>query len=289
VDWSNPLRKKAILDSPVVEVTPVVWNGRLVLAECWREQWRDAPPVTPCVQIRDVDTGHVLARTFEGYSLASAFVWGGVFFLYGARREPAGERTTWNDVNMTCSVDLREWTEPVVALRQEAGENIFNQSVCRDDSRFVMAYETNDGVPFTIKFAESGDLRNWRKIEGAVLGPERYAACPAIRFAGGLYYVLYLERPCEEWWFETWLARSRDLREWELAPRNPVIVPDPEQDVHPDCTEPARECNASDPDLIEWRGKTRVYFTGGHQQWGGRLQYAEFDGPMAQFFEAYYA
>jgi len=287
-EWQNPLVKKAVLEHPLVEVTPVIWRGRLVLAECWQKHWRGAPPQAPCVRIRDVESDEILVQTFHGHGLASAFVWGETFYLLGAQLRGGDEGATWNHVWVSCSEDLASWTPPRLAVQQEEGEHLYNQSVCHDGRRFVMAYESNTHVPFTIKFAESDDLMRWRKLPGAVFGAERYAACPAIRFAGGYYYLLYLERPGPQWWFETWLARSPDLRAWELAPRNPVIAPDPELDVHPDCPEAVKEQNASDPDLVEWQGKTRVYFTGGNQHWGGRLQYAEYDGPMQAFFESYY-
>ena len=54
------------------------------------------------------------------------------------------------------------------------------------------------------------------------------------------------------------------------------------------CPANGKEINASDPDLVEWNGKTRVYFTGGCQHWGGWLQFAEFEGSMKDFFESYY-
>ncbi len=183
--WQNPLVKQVILDVPLVEVTPVTWKGRLTLAECWRKQWRGAPERTPCVQIRDVETNKVLATTFEGHSLASAFVWQQTFYLFGARRQQEAEKTTWNDVWLTWSKDLAEWTSPTIAIAQSHGEHCFNQSVCHNGARFVMAYETDDFVPFTIKFAESCDLLQWRKIPEAVFAPDRYAACPAIRFTAG--------------------------------------------------------------------------------------------------------
>ena len=286
--WTNPLEKKAVLDSPVVEVTPVIWQGRLVLAECWRKEWRNAPPDTPCVLIRDVASDAAVGHGFPGYSLASAFVWEDTFYLFGAQLRKVGDRETWHNVSMASSKDLETWTPPKVVVKQNPDENCFNQSVCHDGHRFVMAYETNALVPFTIKFAESNDLVHWRKVPDAIFGPDRYAACPAIRFTGGWFYMLYLERPTEDWWFETWVARSRDLVDWELSPHNPVIAPDPDLDVHPDCPERVKEINASDPDLVEWEGRTRVYFTGGHQHHSGRLQYAEFDGPERAFFERYF-
>ena len=291
--WQNPLQKRVLLDLPLVEVTPVTWHGRLVLAECWREAWKGAPTAPPCTQIRDVESGDILGHAFEGYTYTSAFVWNGTFYLFGAQLLGEGDQSTPHDVWMVSSSDLRKWTKPIKIVEAIAGELCFNQSVCHDGNRFVMAYETDSCTPFTIKFAESADLVKWRKIPDAIFAPDRYAACPAIRFAGSYYYMLYLERPSEAWWFETWVARTRDLCDWELSPRNPVIAPDPSRGLHPDyryarADVPQHEINASDPDLVEYKGTTRVYFTGGNQWWGGWLQYEEFAGPMQQLFERYF-
>ena len=286
--WRNRLIKKGSLNSPVVEQTPVIWEGKLLLVEVWQTHW-DKPP-TPqrqhYVRIRDEETNGIIGRCMDGYGLASAFVWNDMFYVFASLRRE--DPDSWNNVYMSQSTDLIQWTEPERVVEQDPEEHVFNQSVCYDGSRFVMAYETDTYAPFTIKFAQSNDLKDWRKIPDAIYGAERYTACPAIRFVGGYYYMLYLERPEPRCWFETWLTRSKDLVHWEDAPHKPVIAPDPDRNVHTDCPERAKECNASDPDLIEWQGKTRVYFTGGHQHWGGDLQYAEFDGTMQGFFESYY-
>jgi len=306
--FQNRLIKKARLGSPVVECSPAIWNGRLYLAECWQRRWDDPPlpDESDYIQIRDVERNEIVATCMQGYGLASAFVWDDVFYIFAARHRDGGH----HDVNMTRSADLIRWSDPQVMLEEEPDEDLFNQSVCHDGRRFIMAYESNDEAypPFTIKFAESADLRNWVKIPGPVFGPDRYVACPAIRWAGGYYYMLYLERVAPaaegrrapsaaahpERGFETYLTHSRDLVTWEQAPHNPVITFDPMAECHPlyyerrDPARTARECNASDPDLVEWQGKTRVYFTGGCQKYAGDLQYAEFDGPMQEFFESYY-
>ena len=285
--WQNRLVKKGKLNSPVVEHTPVIWKGRLLLVETWQCHWDQPPdPGSYYVRIRDVDTGEVLSRCMNGYYLSSALVWDGVLRVFAARKTDSGPR----DVNITSSCDLVKWSQPEAVLSGHPGENLFNQSVCHDGRRFVMAYETDDPAypKFTIKFAVSDDLETWTKIPEAIYGPDRYTACPALRFAAGHYYMLYLEYLRPRWWFETWLTRSRDLIAWEDAPQRPVIAPDPGQDVHPGHPDGGKECNASDPDLVEWQGRTRVYFTGGNQTWGGDLQYAEFDGTIREFFESYY-
>ena len=298
--WKNRLIKKATLDSPVVEMTPVIWKGRLLVVETWQRHW-EHPPGSPSdryVRIRDEETNRILARFMDGYCLSSAFVWEDTIYVFASRIEIIDpEAAKQRDVNMSSSKNLTDWTEPKVVLEGEPDEQIYNQSVCYDGKQFVMAYESNDKPAFTIKFAESSDLQNWHKVKG-VHGADRYAACPAIRYVGGYYYMLYLERRSPRWWFETCLSRSKNLVNWHGAPT--VITPDPDKPIHPDCPKhPTPECprdceangreiNTSDPDLIEWQGKTRVYFTGGCQHWGGYLQYAEFDGSMQEFFESYY-
>ena len=199
-----------------------------------------------------------------------------------------------NTMSMIKSSDLVNWSDPVEVLR-EPDERIFNQSVCHDGKRYVMAYETDAAVKFTLRFAESDDLLNWRKIEGCVFGKDRYVACPALRFSEGYYYMMYSAWDLKTWWFETFMVRSKDLMNWESSPHNPLLVPDHDQLVAPGCPPHdeeqgkncnGRECNNSDPDLVEWEGKTRVYFTGGCQHYGGRLQYAQYDGPVEEFFHA---
>ena len=288
----NRLVKKARLGSPVVESSPFVWKGRLYLAESWQRRWDDEPKPEELdyVQIRDVEKDDIVGTCMQGYGLASAFVWRNLCYIFAAQHERGGH----HNVNMSWSADLVNWSDSRVVLEEDPDEDLFNQSVCHDGRRFVMAYESNDEAyrPFTIKFAVSHDLEYWTKLPDLIFGPDRYVACPAIRHVGGYYYMLYLEHV--EGGYETYLTRSTDLTAWEQAPHNPVITFDPAAECHPlyyqrrDPQKTRRECNASDPDLVEWRGKTRVYFTGGCQRFAGDLQYAGFDGAMQEFFESYY-
>jgi len=71
----------------------------------------------------------------------------------------------------------------------------------------------------------------------------------------GWYYLLYLEHRTPRWFFQTYLARSRDLVSWELSPANPILTPDLDDGI-----------NASDPDLIEFRGRTHLYYSVGDQR-----------------------
>lgn len=287
----NRFIRRVALNSPVVECTPLVWKGRLLLQEVWQSHWDGKAPIEEReyrVQFREAETGDVEAACLDGFAFASSFVWEDAVHVFASRLLEEGGRQTANHVWMSRSTDLRAWSEPALAVEQEAGEHLYNQSVCWDGKRFVMAYESNAFAPFTIKFAVSEDLRAWRKVDGAIFGAERYTACPAIRFCGGAYYMLYLEMFDAPRRFCTCVARSYDLAVWRVSVFNPVLAPDPTRDVHPDCPDDVKECNASDPDLVEWEGRTRLYFTGGHQHWGGDLQYVECEGPMRDFFESYF-
>jgi len=135
-----------------------------------------------------------------------------------------------------------------------------------------MAYESKEEKypPFTIKFAESLDLRAWTKIPGAIYGTDRYTACPALRYVDGAFYMLYLEWLQPKWWY---LTRSTDLIHWEQSPRNPVLAPEGVEGI-----------NTSDIDLVEFGDKVMVFYLDGKQKTWGAVPSAEFDGTLKEFF-----
>lgn len=254
--------------SDTCEAGPFVWQGRLLLLECIRRhpsrRKRDH-----YIVINDAETREELARFAAGYSLASIIPEGDELYVYAAR----WQNRTWNDVTLFRSRDMREWTKRIV-IRQEPREGLFNTSVCRTDDGFIMAYESNDPLykPFTIKFARSPDLVHWEKVERALLHPDRYAACPCIRYHDGHYYVLYLEHMEPDWRFETYMTRSRDLISWEDSPRNPILAPEEGEGI-----------NTSDPDLVEYEGRVYLYYSIGDQRTYAKLKRATFDGSLPEF------
>ncbi len=252
------------------ESAPFVFNGSLMLMECIR------PPTGGerrdyFIEITEVKTGRQISRFAYGYGLASLVVEDGQVWVFASRWEDG----TWNDVTLFRSTDLSTWSSRKV-LEQGRGEHIFNTSVCKDADRYVMAYETDDPryVPFTVKFARSNDLVNWDKIPGALFGPDRYAACPCLRYSDGWYYMLYLEHLSPRWWFETYMVRSKDLRTWFPSPRNPILSPGKGEGI-----------NTSDPDLVEFEGKVYLYYCIGDQRTYGRLKRAVFHGTLEEFFQ----
>ncbi|MCC7262479.1 MAG: hypothetical protein IT369_08160, partial [Candidatus Latescibacteria bacterium] len=181
---------------------------------------------------------------------------------------------TWNDVTHFWSSDLQHWQSEVV-VRQDPGEHLFNTSACAGLEGFALAYETDDPAypPFSVKYATSPDLRRWERLEGVVFGTNRYTACPCLRWADGYYYQLYLEHRRPRWQFETYIARSPDLRRWELSPANPVLAPEGLDEG----------TNTSDPELIEVDGVTWLYYAVGDQRTWMKVKRARFAGPQGVF------
>jgi hypothetical protein len=91
--------------------------------------------------------------------------------------------------------------------------------------------------------------------------------------------VLYLEHRTPRWAFETYITRSKDLRHWELSAANPVLRAEgPDEGI-----------NASDPDLVEFEGRTLLYFCVSDQLSWMNIKRVTYPGTMAQFLESWFA
>jgi len=270
----NILAKEEWVRKDLCELSPFVWQGNLCHMECIRPG-RGGSVQDYTLRIVNQDGGKELSRFAEGYGLASVHVHEGEMYVFASQWIDGN----WNHVTLFHSKDLKEWKKKQV-IEQEPSEHLFNSSVCQADGQFIMAYESNDPkyTPFTVKFARSKDLKNWTQIEEALLGSDRYAACPCIRYANGFYYVLYLERRSPRHFFETYLARSSNLKEWELSPANPVLSPDLLDEG----------INTSDPELVEFQGKTFLYYAVGDQLTWMNIKRAAFLGPQDEFFASWF-
>lgn len=295
--WTHPLKKQGYLGSPLVEVTPLVWQGRLYRLENQQSFW-DHPGSKPGerfhddeVRIRDVQANKVVSVALRNHAFATALVWQQRVYVFAGNY---GRDKPWRqitDLTMTSSADLVEWTAPKTVLTAEPGEHLFNCAVCRGRDGFVMLYESDDPkyTPFTFKYAASSDLATWRRIPDSFYGREKYVGGPALYFEGDWYYTLYLQALGENR-YETRVARSRDLLRWREAPAGrPFVTFDPARGNLPLRPTAARETNASDAELCYFDGRTIVYFTGSDQQVAGDLQWATFEGTPRQLLEHYFA
>ena len=270
---SSKFKKKELLQRGLCEIAPFIWKGRLCHLECVRPA-SGGNAEEYYLLLRDAESGKELGRCAEGYGLASAIVYAKKLYIFASRMEDGH----WRDVTLFKSSDLKNWKTKLV-LKGE-GEEIFNTSVCKAADGFLMAYESNDPAfpPFTIKFTRSSDLEHWDKIPGAIFGRNRYTACPCIRYVKGWYYLLYLEHQKPRWVFETYIARSKDLHHWELSLDNPVLRAEGVDEG----------INASDPEIIEFQGKTYVYYAVGDQLSWMNVKRAIYPGSIHEFFASFF-
>jgi len=289
-----PIRKLGTIDCDMVETTPVAYRGRLWRFEYVRVGHRENPAGPSHFRFVDVATGERTPAFAQGRHLGVAYAEGEWMTVFGVPEWGASRIEGFR------SRDLRTW-EAWTALDVPRW-GIYNTSVCRGPHGYVMAIELGEppeevGVRFTIRFAESADLRAWRPLPAeCVHTKERYSACPSIRWLDGHCYMVYLEAMPGPT-YETHIVRSRDLRVWEPSPHNPVLHhSDADKGIaNPALTEAERKkiagatnLNNSDMDLCEWRGRTVILYSWGNQQGVEFLAEASSPMPLASFLRAWF-
>ena len=245
-----------------------------------------------------LDTREEICTFAQGHSFGAAYVENDKMYVIGTRGGFGS-----NQLDLFVSTDLENWEEHTIFYDPEWV--IYNVSFCKGEKDYVMAIEISHPVsiagehPYTIVFAHSKDLYNWEfyDTDKYIYLKERYAACPAIRYMGGYYYMIYLES-FPGYNSLPYIARSKDLLEWDLAPVNPILLYDDNDRLieHPeDFTEEeleyirtALDTNNSDVDLCEYNGKTIILYSWGNQLGSEFLAHAEFDGGMLEFFESFF-
>jgi hypothetical protein len=288
------VKKLGTLDCGMVETTPVVFRGRLYRFEYVRHDYHANKTGASYFRFIDVATGKATPTFARGQHLGCAFVEGDTTYAFGVDKWGGSRVTVFR------SKDLRRW-EARPALRLP-GWGLYNTSVCKADGRYVMAVEVGEpkevvGVRFTIFFAESKDLLTWKLLpKDCVYSKEKYTACPALRYLGGYFYMVYLEaRPGPA--YESHVVRSRDLKRWESSRLNPVLafsgadkrIANPKLTAEQkQAVAQARNINNSDVDLCEYRGKTIIYYSWGNQQGKEFLAEAVYEGTLADFLNGFF-
>ncbi|GAC1339055.1 MAG: hypothetical protein NVSMB14_05580 [Isosphaeraceae bacterium] len=288
------IRKLGTIDIAIVETTPVVFQGRLKRFEYVRKEYRRNKTGESYFRFIDVADGQASPAFAKDKHLGCAFVEDDEVFVFGV------DRWGGSKISLFRSKDLKNW-ETRQAL-EIPGWTLFNTSVCKADGRYVMAIEVGDpaevvGVPFTMRFAESKDLKDWKLLpDSRVYSKEKYTACPALRYIDGRFYMIYLEaRPGPK--YESHIVRSKDLIHWESSPLNPVLVAsDLDKTIAAPSLNPeergliakAVDINNSDLDLCEFDGKTVLYYSWGNQQGTEFLASAEYDGSLEKFLKGFF-
>ncbi len=296
------LQKMGTLEIGVVETTPVVWKGSLYRFEwvrnrAWGEYHSKDRPLG-CYHFVNMETGEATPDFAMDHAFGCCWAEGDTMYVHGVEGEGGGQV-----LHTFVSTDLVHW-EMSTALTFPQDIALFNTSVCKGPDGYHMAIEIGGdnpvvGVPYTCIFARSEDLIHWQLLptETCCYSRERYTACPVIRYAQGYYYIICLEiaphHRCVPY-----IARTRDFADYELGVTNPVMWFDDEDKklYDPGHFTPAQQqeiatavnCNNSDLDLCEYRGKTVILYSWGNQYGREYLALAEYDGGMTEFLQSFF-
>jgi len=272
------LKKLGTYDSLIVEANPIVFKGKLWMMEYIRwfnpaKRYRLNETGASYFRFRDMTDMKTFTPAFgKGLHMGNAFVAGDKVVVTAVEQWGASRFYQME------STDLVHWTEPRVIL-EDARWAGYNTTLCKAGDRYVLGFELGKpsdlvGEPFTMFFAESSDLKTWKVVKGASMGRDRYTGGPMLRHFGDWFYFFHLEGSYEEG-FETRVARSKDLFDWEFSPEV-VLGYDPwDKLIHPqanftaaDLAEIAAEkdVNASDLDMCEWQGRLVCFYTWGDQR-----------------------
>ena len=291
------IEKRGTIECDIVEASPVVFDKRLYYFESVRPDYKrkEAGVDDSYFRFWDVEKKKALPYFAKGYHLGSAMVVGDFMYVFGVQK-PAASR-----IDMFWTTDLIEWHQmPALDL---PGWGIFNSSACRVGPKFVLAFEIDKpvaeaGVPFTIRFAESTDLRSWKLLpSNCVYSKDRYTACPTLRFIDGMYYMTYLEAKAGPE-YETYIVRSPDLVHWEESQLRPVLrhSGDDKRIANPELTRDeqtrihgAKNINNSDFDFCDFEGETLILYSWGNQQGIEHLAEARFPAPVNTFLPSFFS
>jgi len=274
-----------------MENTPVVFRGRPLLVLNYRDDskgWYDHYADRMYLYLVDLRTGERIARFGKGYSCVKAFVDGERLHVFASE---ATNYEWFQSLYDFWTDDLQTWHREL-ALQKEAGEYMFNASVCRDDQGFLMAYVAYTDFP-CFKFARSRDLVHWEKVPELVFAGQsgrQYSNTPAIRYFAPYYYVIFYTTvdetgrmvPTEKVKrYASFVARSQDLVTWQMSPLNPVLQPGPDEGI-----------STSDVELMELEGNTYLFYAAStqtaHPPGWSAVRAALYLGPMRSFFEGWF-
>ena len=303
VSGEMPVIKKLGWCSPNSEMTPFVWNGRLMRLElCWQREGDRYVDVFSI--IRDVKSGEVISRVADGMCFTSGYLEGDTMHVLAT----VGEAPTYagDTIKIYSSKDLVSWDERILFKRD--GWQFFNTALAKGDDGYVLLLEVGDspeddpGKTFTAYFAKSDDLVSWEMLPFDTAFPkDMYCGAPYMRYSEGYYYI-FLMLPLPFRRFAYYVFRTKDFSVVEVAKHSPFLLPSADDrlisengkrilmsDYERERFEHGFCCNNCDIDMCEFEGKTYFnYLTG--NQWGtaGYMCEAEYDGPIAEFLEAFF-
>jgi hypothetical protein len=284
--------KSGTIDCDLVETTPVVFNKKVYRFEYVRAGYWDNQTGDSYFRFIEHETGKSTKSFAKGFHLGSAFVHDDKVIV------TAVDIWDGEQIYIFTSHDLENW-DSWQAI-QLPGYGIFNTSLAWDENKYVLMFEIGKpeeeaGERFTARFATSTDLINWNVLPSEYnYAMDRYTAPHCLRYSNGYYYNFYLEAYNG---YETRVVRSKDLKNWEPSPLNPVLVASAEdkQIVNKKLPEEifkkiadAKDINNSDIDFCELEGLLIINFSWGNQRGEEFLAEAIYNGTLEQFLEGWF-
>jgi len=286
------IEKIGTIDCDMVETSPVVFNNRVYRFEYVRANYWDNHTGDSYFRFVDHKTGKRTASFAKGFHFGSAFVSNGTVYVTAVNK-PDGE-----SVYLFASRDLEHW-DSWLAFNLP-GFGMFNTSMIKVDDKFVLMFEVGKpkeeaGVAFTARFATSIDLKKWEILSSDHnYAMDRYTAPHCLRYLDGYYYDFYLE---VHQGFEARVVRSKDLVKWEPSPLNPVLKAsaDDKKIANKNLSDGllqkiamAEDCNNSDIDFCEFKGKLIINYSWGNQRGKEFLAEAVYQGTLKQFLKGWF-
>ncbi len=279
------------------EMTPFVWNGKLMRLELFDpSHGLDFENPAICTQIIDVDSGEVISRFGYGSYYHAGCFEDGKAYVTAVR---LSDRDT---IVMYESRDLINWTERTLFRRE--GFRYFNTALTKGPDGYVLLMEASEPEAlckpaFTFFFAKSPDLINWEFMDDECrFSKERYNGGPYMKYSDGWYYVISLTAlPCAR--YTNYIFRTKDFYTWFVGDYNPIIMPSNEDWLISPRGAKCKELveyvknfgynsNNSDIDICDYNGKTYIMYCVGNQLGWGYNAEAEFDGTTDEFLKAYF-
>jgi len=295
-EMTNPKRpqiqKFGTIDCDLVETSPVVFKGKLYRFEYVRKGYWNNPTGDSYFRFIDHESGQPSLAFAKGYHLGSAFVGKDTVYV------SAVDIWDGENVDIFMSTDLQNWGS-WNALHLP-GYGIFNTSICKADSKYVLMYELGKpqeevGQRFTARFATSQDMRHWQVTSPeCCYAKDRYTAPHCLRYLDGYFYNFYLEAYEG---YETRVVRSKDLIHWQPSPLNPVLrASEKDKNIaNPNLpTElqqkiaAAENINNSDIDFCEYNGRLIINYSWGDQHGTEFLAEAVYEGSLKQFLRGWF-
>lgn len=277
LDDSGIIKKRDMIKGAVGEIAPILLKGQPYLIS-----FNDTSTGNGFIQVQSYPDLSIISRTPFAYNYGSAIVENDTVHIFASSGEDHA-----NHIVTATSTDLLSWSAPTTVFTVGANQKVYNSSVAKTDTGFVMTIEIHEEgyqVWWQNQFLASTDLITWSSF-GGVYAPVdaslNGAACPTIRYSNGWYYIVSLRaRPSIEnhSQYYTIILRSRDLVTFEESSKL-VLTSAGRTD---------EGTNNSDFDFFELNGRMIIVYLVGDQVTFGFMKQGFYEGTFEQFVKEFF-